>query len=138
MASGQEEGSEAAGLNLQAYAPARILISYAYTNNFSISDVSSMGKSLYKVVSRRSSIEFKAGDVDRYTFTVEIKYAITVTQSIQIAVFSSNLAPEGIQFNVRGREIRLELTLTVTEEPKYPSAQSVASAVVQQVANELV
>jgi C4-dicarboxylate-specific signal transduction histidine kinase len=96
-----------------------------------------MGKSLYKITSGPTSIEFKAQDVDRYTFTVEIKYATVVEQSIQIAVFSANLAPEGIQFNVKGSKVRLEFTLTVTEEPKYPSAQDVAQAVVQQVANEL-
>ena len=133
----KEEFSEVAGLNLQAYAPARIFISYAYTNNFSVTDVSSMGKSLYKITSGPTSIEFKAEETDRYTFTVEIKYAAIVTQSIQIAIFSSNYAPEGIQFNVKGDTVRIQFTLTVTEEPRYPTAQEVAEQVVLQVANEL-
>jgi hypothetical protein len=124
-------------LSLQAYAPARILISYAYTNNFSVTDVSSMGKSLYKITSGPTSIEFKAEDVDRYTFTVEIKYAAIVTQSVQIAVFSAGYPPEGLQFNVKGDIVRIQFTLTVTKEPQYPSAQEVAEQVVKQVSNEL-
>jgi len=132
-----EPADTVASMNLQAYAPARIVVSYAYTNNFSVVDVSTLGKSLYKIVSSPTSIEFHAVDLDRYTFTVVLKYAVTVEQSIQIALFSSNHPPEALQFNVKGRHIRLEFTLTVTEEPKYPSAQAVAEQVVQQIANEL-
>jgi len=61
----EEETPAVAGFNIQAYAPARIVITYAYTNNFSVSHVSSMGKSLYKIVSGPTSIEFKAEDLDR-------------------------------------------------------------------------
>jgi len=129
--------SEVASLNLQAYKPARVVITYAYTNNFSVSDVSSMGKSMYKITSSPTSIEFKAEDVDRYTFTVEIKYMAVVGQSIQIAVFSAGNPPEGLQFNVKTRVFRLQFTVTVTEEPRYPTAQEVAEQVVRQVANEL-
>ncbi|MHA1711565.1 MAG: hypothetical protein ACTSUS_05825 [Candidatus Freyarchaeota archaeon] len=113
------------------------MISYAYTNNFSVTDVSSMGKSLYKIVSSPTNIEFRAEDVDTYTFTVEIKYAVVLTQSIQIAVFSSNYAPEGFQFNVRDDYVRFTFTFTVTAEPKYPSAQEVAEQVVRQVSDQL-
>jgi hypothetical protein len=133
----EEETLAVAGFNIQAYAPARIVITYAYTNNFSVSHVSSMGKSLYKIVSGPTSIEFKAEDVDRYTFTVEIEYAVVLAQSIQIAVFSANNPPEGIQFNVKDDYVKLDFTFTVTEEPKYPSAQEVAEQVVRQVAGEL-
>ena len=136
QAEGEEE-SEVASLNLQAYRPARIVITYAYTNNFSVSDVSSMGKSMYKITSGPTSIEFKAEDVDRYTFTVEIKYSAVVGQSIQIAVFSAGNPPEGMQFNVKTDVVRLQFTVTVTEEPRYPTAQEVAEQVVRQVANEL-
>jgi len=134
LARGDE--SEVASFNLQSYAPSKIIISYTYTNNFSVTDVSSIGQSLYTITSGPTSIEFKAEDVDQYTFTVEIKYGVTVTQSIQIAVFSSGYAPEGIQLNVKDN-VRLKFTLTVTEETSYPSAQDVAEQVVLQVANQL-
>ena len=133
----EDDTGEAASLNLQAYVPARILISYTYTNNFSVTDVSSMGKSLYKITSGPTSIEFKAEDIDRYTFTVDIKYAAVVTQSVQIAVFSAGSPPEGLQFNIRGSYVRLKFSLTVTEEPMYPSAQEVAEQVVLQVSYQL-
>lgn len=133
----QEGTAETAGLNLQSYAPARILISYTYTNNFSVTDVSSIGKSLYKITSGPTSIEFKAEDVDKYTFTIEIKYAAIVAQSVQVAVFSAGNPPEGIQFNVKGNVVRVKFTLTVTAEPRYPSAQDVAEQVVLQVSNQL-
>jgi len=136
IARGEEE-PEVAGFNLQSYTPAKILISYTYTNNFSVIDVSSIGKSLYKITSSPISIEFIAEDIDQYTFTVEIKYAAIVTQSVQIAVFSAGYAPEGMQLNVKGNVVRLKFTLTVTQEPKYPSAQDVAEQVVLQIADQL-
>jgi len=136
MVSGQET-SEDLGFSLQSYAPARILISYAYTNNFSVTDVSSIGRSLYTVTSGPTSIEFRANQIDQYTFTVEIRYAAIVVQSVQIAIFSGGYAPEGVQFNVKGNVVRLKFTLTVTEEPRYPSAQDVAEQVVRQVSSQL-
>jgi len=137
MVSGQET-SEDLGFSLQSYAPARILISYTYTNNFSVTDVSSIGRSLYTVTSGPTSIEFRANQIDQYTFTVEIRYATIVAQSVQIAIFSAGYAPEGIQYNVKGNVVRLKFTLTVTEEPRYPSAQDVAEQVVRQVAQQLI
>lgn len=112
----EEEEVVALSLSLQAYAPARIVISYTYTNNFSVSDVSSMGKSLYKIISGPTSIEFKAEDTDRYTFTIDIGYSAIVAQRIQMAVFSSVYAPEGIQLNVKSADVRIQFTLTVTEK----------------------
>jgi hypothetical protein len=60
-----------------------------------------------------------------------------VGQSIQVALFSAGYPPEGIQLNVKTSTVRIRITLTVTEEPRYPSAQDVAEQVVRQVANQL-
>ncbi|RJS92804.1 hypothetical protein CW705_02215 [Candidatus Bathyarchaeota archaeon] len=133
----EETIEEAATLNLQAYAPARIVITYSYTQNFSVSDVSTLGRPEYKIISGPTSIEFKTAHTDTFTFTVEIKYPAILGQSIQIAVFSAGNPPEGIQINVKTSTVKLRFTLTITEEPSYPSAQDVAEQVVRQVANEL-
>ena len=133
----EETVGEAATLNLQAYAPARIVITYSYTQNFSVSDVSTLGRPEYKIISGPTSMEFKTGDTDTFTFTVEIKYPAILGQSIQIAIFSAGNPPEGIQINVKSSRVKLRFSLTVTEEPHYPSAQDVAEQVVRQVANEL-
>lgn len=132
-----DQESEDVSLSLRAYAPARILISYTYTNNFSVSDISSVGLSLYKITSGPTSIEFRAEEVDQYTFSIELLYAVSVAQGIQIAIFSSGNPPEALQFNVNDDEIRVKFTLTVTEEPMYPSAQEVAEQVVNQVSDQL-
>ena len=130
-------GSETASLNLRVYRPTRILITYTYTNNFSVSDVSSVGQSLYKITSGPTSIEFKAEDIDIYTFTVTIRYAEIVGQSVQIAVWSGNQPPQGIQVNVKSSIVKIRFEVTVSEQPQYPSAQEVAEQVVQQIASEL-
>lgn len=132
-----QEVYEVASLSLQGYAPTRVLISFMYTNNFSVTDISSLGQSLYKISSGPTSIEFKAEDIDRYTFNVHLSYGDEVAQSIQIATFSSTWAPEGIQFNVKGKDIVLRFVLTVTKEPMYPSPEEVAEHVVLQVSNQL-
>jgi len=133
----EEEQSETASLNLRVYRPARILITYTYTNNFSVSDVSSVGQSLYKITSGPTSIEFKAEDIDIYTFTVTIRYAEIVGQSIQIAVWSGNQPPQGLQINVKSNIVKIRFEVTVSEQPQYPSAQEVAGQVVKQIASEL-
>ena len=133
----QETTEEVASFNLQAYTPARVLISYAYTSGFDVVNVSSMGKSLYKIMSGPTSIEFTAQDIDQYTFTVVIRYEAVVAQSLQIAVFSSTYAPQGMQLNVKGNIVQIKFALTVTKEPQYPSAQEVAEQVVRQVGDQL-
>jgi len=128
---------ETASLNLRVYRPTRILITYAYTNNFSVSDVTSVGQSLYKITSSPTSIEFKAEDIDVYTFTVTIRYAEIVGQSVQIAVWSGDQPPQGLQINVKSTAVKIRFEVTVSEQPQYPSAQEVAGQVVQQITSEL-
>jgi hypothetical protein len=124
--------------SLNSYAPAQIIISYAYTSSFNISKVSSVGLSLYKIISGPTSINFQASDVDVYHFSVDINYGnILVTQTIQIAVFSGNLPPDGTSFSVKASEVRFDFTLTVTKQPAYPSVNDVAQAVVNQLSNQL-
>lgn len=124
-------------MDLQSYAPARVLISYTYTSSFNISQVSAIGKSLYRIVSGPTSIEFQAVDVDKYHFAVEISYAAQVEQSIQIATWSGSQAPNGLQISVKANVVRFDFTLIVTKEPQYPSVQEVAEAVVKQMSNSL-
>jgi len=132
-----ETPSEVLSLNLRAYPPARILVSYAYTQNYSLSDVSSLGKSIYRHILSPTSIEFQAEDVDQYTFTATIRYAAIVEQSIQIAVFSGNHPPEAVQFNVKSDTVRIQFTLTVEQEPRYPTSVEVAEQVVRQISGQL-
>jgi hypothetical protein len=127
-----------ATFSLNSYAPAQIVISYAYTSSFNISKVSSVGLSLYKIISGPTSITFQASDVDTYHFSVDINYGnILVEQTIQIASFSGTLAPDGTSFTVKANEVRFDFTLTVTKQPTYPSVNDVAQAVVLQVSQQL-
>jgi len=133
----EEATVSAVTMSLQAYAPARIVISYAYTNSFTVGNVSSMGRSMYKIVSSPTGIEFEGVDVDRYTFTADVGYGTVTDQLIQVAVFSADHPPEGIQYNVRGKVVKVTVALTVEKEPKYPTAEEVAEAVVNQISTQL-
>ena len=125
-------------MSLNSYAPAQVLISYTYTSSFNISKVSSVGLSLYKIISGPTSITFQASDVDTYHFSVDISYGnILVEQSIQLASFSGTLAPDGTSFTVKANRIRFDFTLTVTKQPSYPSVNDVAVAVVNQLSSQL-
>ena len=125
-------------MNLQSYSPARILITYAYTSSFNISKVSAVGMSLYRIVSGPTSVDFQAVDIDSYHFSVVISYQnIMVEQNIQISTWSGSQSPQGTIFSVRANIIRFDFTLTVSKEPKYPSVDEVAIAVVNQLSNSL-
>ena len=124
-------------MSLQGYATARIVISYAYTNSFTVSNVTSLGRSMYKIISSPMGIEFEGVDVDRYTFTADVRYATVTDQLIQVAIFSAEHPPEGIEYNVRGKVVKITVALTVEKEPKYPTAEEVAEAVVKQMSDSL-
>ena len=124
-------------MNLNSYAPAKIFISYAYTSSFNISKVSSVGLSLYQIISGPTSIQFQATDVDSYHFSVVINYNVLVEQTIQVSTWSGDLPPQGTSFSVKANTVTFDFTLTVTKQPKYPTVDQVATAVVNQLSNSL-
>jgi len=124
-------------MNLNSYAPAKVFISYAYTSSFNISKVSSVGLSLYQIISGPTSIQFQATDVDSYHFSVVINYNVLVEQTIQVSTWSGDLPPQGTSFSVKANTISFDFTLTVTKQPSYPTVDQVATAVVNQLSNSL-
>lgn len=125
-------------LDLPLYAPARITINYAYTNNVSIYDISTLGQSMYKYTGGPTQVEFIAEDMDTYTFTVEIWYEKPVNQTVTVGVWSGTAQPmQGLAYESHFEHLIFHVTLRVTEEPHFPTEQEVAKATVAQIADEL-
>jgi len=125
-------------LDLPLYAPARITVNYAYTNNVSIRDISTLGQSMYKYSGGPTQVVFEAEDIDTYSFTVEIWYDKPVNQTITVGVWSGTAQPmQGLSFESSFEHVIFQFTLRVSEEPHFPTEQEVAKATVAQIADEL-
>ncbi|RLI00095.1 hypothetical protein DRO19_00485 [Candidatus Bathyarchaeota archaeon] len=125
-------------LDLPLYAPARITINYAYTNNVSVRDISTLGQSMYKYSGGPTQVEFLAEDIDTYSFTVEIWYTKPVNQTVTVGVWSGTAQPmQGLAYESHFEHLIFHVTLRVTEEPHFPTEQEVAKATVAQIADEL-
>jgi hypothetical protein len=122
------------------YKPTKITFNYQYTHNHSISEVATIGQSLYKYSGGPTFFEFIAQDVDDYTFTLTIGYTnATQNLTVLVGLFSGNLPPQG--FSIKGKladTIIINVHLKVTEQPSYPTDDQVADAVVNKIQQNLV
>ncbi len=124
--------------DIPCYAPARITINYGYTNNVSITDISTLGQSMYTYTGGPTQIEFRAEDVDTYTFTATINYENASLQTITVGVWSGTAQPmQGYTIEANLQSATFHVTLRVSEEPHFPTEEEVARAAISQVAEEL-
>ncbi len=124
-------------LEIPCYVPTRLTVNYAYTHNHSISDISTVGASLYKHSGGPNFLEFIASDVDTYRFTVELRYEEPTNQTILIGVWSGSLPVQGISLFSVFQDVVIHVTLSMTKEPSYPSEMDVAKAVTAKIAKDL-
>lgn len=112
---------------LNLYNPARITIQFAYTNNFTMSAVRTLGGSLWTAETSPVGIDFTAKAVDTFDFTVTLLYGDVTEQVIQVGYWSGTLPPNSEPFRVNKAEVTLHFRLILTEQPKPPTAEEVAS-----------
>jgi len=111
----------------ELYAPAKIIVSFVYTNNVS-TNVRTLGTSLYKVTTSPVQVVFEAEAFDVYTIDVLIEYTIPVNQTILIGLYEGGRATKGIEFDTSASRIMLTFKVSVVEAPTYPTAEEIANA----------
>ncbi|MEM3761056.1 MAG: hypothetical protein QXZ02_08130 [Candidatus Bathyarchaeia archaeon] len=111
----------------ELYAPAKIIVSFVYTNNVS-TNVRTLGTSLYKITTSPVQIVFEAEAFDVYTIDVLIEYAIPVNQTVIIGLYEGGRAVKGIEFDTSSSRICLSMHVSVVEAPTFPTAEQIADA----------
>jgi hypothetical protein len=121
----------------ELYAPAKVVISFAYTKNVTI-QVSTLKTSLYKATTSPVQVEFQAMDVDLYSVAVKVLYEnITVRQTIQFAIFEGDRPAKGFEFDVASQGIVLDMKLSVVKQPQFPTAEEIGEVLWRQWHSEL-
>jgi hypothetical protein len=111
----------------ELYAPAKIIISFVYTNNVT-TNVRTLGTSLYKVTTSPVQVIFEAEAFDAYTIEVRIEYSIPVNQTVLIGLYEGGRATKGIEFDTSANRILISFKVSVVEAPRYPSSEEIATA----------
>ena len=111
----------------ELYAPAKIIVSFVYTNNVT-TNVRTLGTSLYKVTTSPVQVIFEAEAFDVYTIDILIEYSIPVNQTIIIGLYEGGRATKGIEFDTSASRILLTFKVSVVEAPTYPTAEDIANA----------
>jgi hypothetical protein len=115
------------------YNPVKVMISYPYTHNTNVTDITTIGFSSYKYDVTPTSITFIASEIDILTFTVQISYDNASLQNVLITVWQGDLIPEGYTWTETASTFVIHFRLNVTTEPSYPSDAEVAAQVVAQL-----
>ena len=124
-------------LRLNLYGPSTVRLEYAYTRNVTVSDVSSLGPTLYEATTSPEAFRFEAGDIDAYSFTLELAYGQRTFQTLRLTTFSGSLLPSMIELPVEAETLVFHFEVTVTPEPVYPSIEEITGNIVQHMTGQM-
>ncbi len=119
------------------YAPLIIRLEYAYTSNITVSDVSSLGPTLYQVTHGPQEFRFEASDIDAYTFSIELSYGVRTYQNLKLTIFSGSLLPSTIEIPVEASILTLHFEVTAQPEPVYPSVEQITENIVTHMQGQM-
>ena len=124
--------------NYDLYSPVRIVVTYTYTQSYSI-NVTSFGQTLHEEISSPTSIEFDTSADDVYQITISVSYAVWVNQTITIAVFQNETGTEGqtIELAMDSMGFKINMLVSTSTPPSYPTQQELVSGLLDGVRNEL-
>ncbi|MEM2512712.1 MAG: hypothetical protein QXU81_00105 [Candidatus Bathyarchaeia archaeon] len=133
----QEENFRANIPLFELYAPARVVVSFQYTQDVSIR-VSTVGASLYRATTSPTQIQFEAENYDTYKVIIRIAYSMRINQTITIGLFEGGRAAKSIEIQVNEPVIEIQMVLSVVEAPRYPTAEEISERMWERWRNELV
>lgn len=125
-------------LDWPCFNPTKITFNFPYTNDHSITDIATIGSSVYKYTGGPTSLEFIASDVDIYSFTVTISYGNLTKVTIMAGLWSGTLAMDGFSLTATCTTFIIHVKLSTTTQPSYPSVSDVAQEVVHQLEQTVV
>ena len=126
-----------APINLSVFAPAKIKIDFDYTKNVTISNVTCVGPSLYEVTSSPIDLTFQALNIDDYSFTLDLNYAVVTTQNVKVTFTSGSQPPSTYTIPANCNHLVFPIIIKAAHEPHYPTSEEIAGAVVKQISSRL-
>jgi hypothetical protein len=124
--------------NYDLYSPVRIVVTYTYTQSYSI-NVTSFGQTLHEELSSPTSIEFDTSADDVYQIAIVVSYAVWVNQTVTISVYQNSTGAEGqtIQLAMDSEGFTINMLVSTSPPPSYPTEQELVSGLLDGVKNEL-
>lgn len=121
---------------ISTYIETKIVVSYAFTQNIT-SEAYSAGKSVWHDEKSPLSASFTTSAADRFTWQLTILYTMVVDQVLTIAIFSGDEPVDSWTYPVKTDKIILDFDISVTAQPKYPTAEELADKSIEVLGNEL-
>lgn len=115
--------------NHPCFKPTNIIISFPYTHDHDITQITTIGASMYRTEGGPTSLTFNALDVDVYTFRVTLRYDNSTDRTIGISLWSGSLSMEGYTWSQASQIFIIDFRIEVKEEPHYPTKDEVAAEV---------
>ncbi len=122
--------------SIELYAPCRVTVQFAYTKDVTVT-TTTLGASLYRVVTEPIQATFSTEAFDVYTITIRIPYEGVVNQTITIGIFEGGRAAKGLEWDVNAKTVIIEMKLTVVEAPSFPTVDEFIEPLWTRWANEL-
>lgn len=124
-------------MELHVYSPCKVKLGFDYTTNMSVSDVTSLGPSLYTIVSSPFDVSFEATDLDTFSYEVSLGYSTVVIQSMTLAIFSGTVPPQQITLPVKASIVNIKFVVTVMKQPAYPTTDEILDSIFPHFKTEL-
>jgi len=118
--------------DIQAYASTTVMVSFAYADNITKSDVYSANRSIWRLETTPISVTFTTDAVDVFYFSITISYNIQTNQTLLIDVYSGSLrAHTGGKLGVDANMITLIFEIITAQEPHYPTAEELVAQIME-------
>lgn len=113
-----------------AYVPVHIVITYAYTTNWTNVAVYSTNQSANSLLKNdnppSSSVTFQTGSVDVFNFGFTVYYPYAQNQTVTVQVFQGSMQVEGGgEMPISGDSFSMTFTVVTSNEPHYPSPEDI-------------
>lgn len=130
---------EIANINFPGYEltiPVRVVIGFTYTQNYSIT-VKTFGQSNHNERTSPTMIEFRTDEVDIYQLVIDVRYDVTVNQTVTIGMFEGNRTLKPMEIDMVNNGFHIGMILTATRPATFPSAEEISDLMWTRWRNEL-
>ena len=119
------------------YLPAKVIIQFDFTQNYSKSDVQTISQSLWELTISPQRALFTTNDTDIFKFSITIAYPKARNSTILMGVYSGErvISERQITYN-NGKSITVSFELRTEKMPHYPTSEEVAEALMTALRGE--
>jgi hypothetical protein len=111
---------------IHAFSSVKVIVSYAYTENYTHTDVSSTNQSLWQFSITPNGMSFSSDAVDVFKFSFTVQYPVSITQNVVMDVFQGSQQVEDTSIlPFSGDTLSMTFQVVTAMEPHYPTADEI-------------